>query len=87
MVKSGSSFLLIFKQRMGNNYLQDWNSEIGNSSRARTYRLFCSYGLNTYLKCVKIEQFKFAICRFRVSAHRLAVEVGRWHTPTKIPYN
>ena len=22
-----------------------------------------------------------------MSAHRLAVEVGRWHTPTKIPYN
>jgi len=39
------------------------------------------------LKCVKIEQFKFAHCRFKVSAHRLAVEVGRWHTPTKIPYN
>ena len=26
---------LIFKQRMGDNYLQDWNSEIGNSSRAK----------------------------------------------------
>ena len=50
---------------MRDNYLQDWNSEIENSSRATTYRL----------------------CRFRVSAHRLAVEVGRWHKPNKIPYN
>ena len=61
-------FLNIFKQRMGDTYLQDWNSEIEHSSRARTYRLFCSFGLNLYLKCVKIEKFKFALCCFRVSA-------------------
>ena len=54
--------------------------------RARTYRLFCSFGLNSYLKCVKIEKFKFALCRFRVSAHRLAVEAGRWHTHTYKKY-
>jgi len=39
--------LKIFKQRMRDNYLQDWNSEIENSSRARTCRLFCSFGLNS----------------------------------------
>ena len=72
-------FLNIFKQRMGDTYLQDWNSEIEHSSRARTYRLFCSFGLNSY--------FKVALCRFRVSAHRLAVEAGRRHKPNKIPYN
>mgnify|MGYP000426324330 FL=1 len=72
-------FVNIFKQRMGDTYLQDWNSEIEHSSRARTYRLFCSFGLNSY--------FKFALCRFRVSAHRLAVETGRRHKPNKIPYN
>jgi len=33
---------VIFKQRMGDKYLQDWNSEIGNSSRAKTYRLIVS---------------------------------------------
>ena len=33
-------FLKMFKQRMRDNYLQDWNSDIENSSRARTYRLF-----------------------------------------------
>jgi len=48
--------------------------------------LFCSFGLNSYLKCVKIEKFKFALCRFRVSAHRLAVEAGRWHTHTYKKY-
>ena len=60
---------------------------IENSSRARTYRLVCSFSLNSYLKCVKIEKFKFALCRFKVSAHRLAVEAGRWHKLNKIPYN
>ena len=60
--------------------------KLENSSRVRTYRLFCSFGLNSYLKCVKIEKFKFALCRFRVSAHRLAVEAGRWHTHTYKKY-
>jgi len=72
---------------MRDNYLQDWNSEIENSSRARTYILFCSFGLNSYFKCVKIEKFKFALYRFRVSVHILAVEAGIWHKPNKIPYN
>ena len=72
---------------MRDNYLQDWNREIANSSRARTYRLVCSFGLNSYLKCVNTEKLKFALCRFRVSAHRLAVETGRRHKPNKIPYN
>jgi len=39
------------------------------------------------LKCVKIEKFKFALYRFRVSVHRLAVGAGRCHKPNKIPYN
>jgi len=86
-VENEKLFLNIFKQRMRDNYLQDWNSGIEHSSRARTYRLFCSVGLNSYLKCVKIEKFIFALCRFRMSAHRLAVEAGRWHKPNKIPYN
>ena len=51
----GNLFLKMFKQRMRDNYLQDWNSDIENSSRARTYRLFWSFGLETYLKIVKIE--------------------------------
>ena len=70
MVKSGNGKRKLFKQRMRDNYLQDWNSEIENSPTA-TYRLFWSFGLETYLKCVKIEKFKFALNRFRVSAHRL----------------
>jgi len=41
---------------MRDKYLQDCNSEIENSSRARTYRLFCSFGLNKYWKCEKIEK-------------------------------
>ena len=41
----------IFKQRMRDIYLQDWNSEIENSSRARTYtcRLCCSFGLDGHV--------------------------------------
>jgi len=35
------------------------------------------FGLKTSFKCVKLGKFKFALCRYRVSAHILEVEAGR----------
>ena len=28
-----------------------------------------------------------ALLRFRVSAHRLEIETGRWHKPVAVPFN
>ena len=86
-VENEDVFLPIFKQRLKDNYLQLWNSELDMSTRARTYRLFCNFGYQQYLNCVTIEKYRIALSRFRVSAHRLEVESGRWHKPNKIPYN
>ena len=36
-------FLSYFKQRIEDNYKQLWNNDLENSSRARTYRLYCNF--------------------------------------------
>ena len=36
---------------------------------------------------INIETFRVALSRFRVSAHRLGVETGRWHKPVAVHVN
>jgi len=72
------------KQCMRDNYLQDWTSEM-DILRANTYRLFCSFGLETYLTCVKLETRFNLPYRFRVLAHIIAVETGMLHKTNKLP--
>ena len=73
----------IFKQRAQDIYLQEWNAALAESSRARTYRSFCAFSFQPYLN--NIEKFRYALTRFRVSAHRLKIEAWRWHKPQKTP--
>ena len=40
-----------------------------------------------YLDDIKVNKFKVVLTCFRKSAHRLEIEAGRWHKPTKIPPN
>ena len=44
-------------------------------------------GFQPYLNLINKEQFRVALSRFRVSAHRLEVETGRWHKPVAVPFN
>jgi len=74
-------FLSYFKQRIEDNYKQLWNNDLENSSRARTYRLYCNFTYQPYLNIIKTEKIRTALSRFRLSAHRLEVEAGKWHNP------
>ena len=80
-------FLHILKIRLNDSYIQTWNSQLENSSRARTYTLFSNFGFKPYLDSINISKFRTALTRFRVSSHRLAVETGRWHKPQPIEIN
>ena len=55
-VENEELFLSIFKQRVKDNFLQSWNSDLENSSRARSYRLFCNFDFQSYLSCIKNEK-------------------------------
>jgi hypothetical protein len=80
-------FLNLVKQRLKDNYMQNWTESLRNSSRASLYILFSNFDFKLYLEQINIQKFRIALTRFRVSAHRLLIETGRWHKPNKIPRN
>ena len=82
-----NAFLSVVKQRLTDNFIQNWNERIQTSSRAKTYSLFHDFSYKTYLEIVKVEKFRFVLSRIRMSSHRLHIEAGRWHKPQSIPLN
>ena len=84
-VGNRNAFLQIFKQRLSDSFLQDWNSRLTESSRANFYSLFSSFDHQIYLDCVKVKKFRIAMTKLRVASHRLEIEVGRWARPNRVP--
>ena len=78
-------FLSLVKQRLSDNFIQNWNSRLENSSRALFYRNFYTFGYKAYLDIVSTEKLRIALSRLRLSSHRLEVETGRWVKPNAIP--
>lgn len=69
----------MIKQRIIDNYLQSWYSEVNNSSRLKSYSIFKhAFDLETYLKILPDGKYKIALTKFRISAHNLMIETGRY---------
>ena len=86
-IGNSNIFLKLVKQRIRDNFIQGWNGRINNSSRASLYKHLLSFEFKPYLDSVKINKFRTAFARLRVSSHRLRIETGRWSKPTAIPVN
>jgi hypothetical protein len=80
-------FITEVKRRLNDTFIQNWSSEIDMSTRADTYKLFASFGYAKYLEHINIHKYRISLTRFRLSAHRLCIETGRWHKPNPIPRN
>ena len=80
-------FLSILKRRLNDKFIQLWNSQLENSSRAKTYTLFTIFSFKSYLDLIYIRKFRTAFTRLRVYSHRLAIETGRWYKPQSISIN
>ena len=78
-------FLRVFKQRLTDCFIQNWNSRLSESSRASFYSIFPSFEYQMYLDCIKVKKFRVAMTKLRVASHRLEIEVGRWAKPNRIP--
>ena len=78
-------FLRVFKQRLTDNFIQGWNEQISNSSRANTYKLIANFNFKCYLDFVTVLKFRYAFTRLPVAPHRLEIEAGRWHKPNRTP--
>jgi hypothetical protein len=71
---------LEIKQRIIDNFLQRWYSEVVNSRRLETYSLFKhAFERERYLEVITDQRFKNALARFRTSSHRLNIEIGRYN--------
>ena len=77
--------LSALKQRLTDNFIQGWNEEINNSSRANTYKLIADFDFKCYLDFVIVRKFRYVFSRLRVASHRLEIEAGRWHKLNKTP--
>ena len=73
-------FLAEFKIRLNDNFVQNWNSRISESSRATS-----NFNFQLYLETVKVKMFRIALSKLRLSSHRLEIEVGRWARPNRTP--
>ena len=77
-------FVSLVKQRLSDNFIQNWNSRLTDSFRALFYRNF-TFDYKCYLDTVTTNKFRFALSRLRLSSHRLEIETGRWARPNSTP--
>ena len=79
----GDTFINVFEQRIKDIYLQDWHSEVMNTSSNRIFKhLKCNFGLETYLN-MHNKAFRVAITKIRLSSHVFMIERARWKV--KVP--
>ena len=80
-------FLSNVKLRLKDQYIQNWTSNINESSRALFYRNICNHSFQPYLDIITFKKYRINLTRLRVSSHRLCIETGRWTKPNRTPVN
>ena len=67
------------KQRLKDQYIQQWLADLNLSNKCRSYRIFkLNFEPDKYLFSLSPFDRKI-ICRFRTSNHRLSIERGRYY--------
>ena len=81
-VENEKQFIKLFIQRLKDQYLQSWFEKINLSSKLSTYRGFKNtYKHEFYLNFITNRKYRRIIAQFRVSAHDLEIERGRYNGP------
>jgi hypothetical protein len=80
-------FLSLVKQRLRDQFMQNWHGRLENSSRALFYLNISNFKFQTYLDSFTNEKMCKSLSRLRVSSHRLQIEAGRWSRPVPMPIN
>ena len=73
-------------ERLHDQYYQQWNTEVTNSPKLSTYNLIKGdqFNFQNYLDCANIDNYRTALFILRCSAHKLAIEEGKFRN---IPRN
>ena len=76
---------LVVKQTLKDNFLQDWNSQLQNSSKGKQYNLFKdTINREPYLTLIPKHMY-IPILIFRTCNHKFPIGVGRY-TNRRVPY-
>ena len=71
--------LSLLIERVYDQYYQSWYAELNQSRKLLYYNTIKSQvGLEKYLRCVTNSRHRIELTKFRCSAHRLAIEEGRY---------
>ena len=75
-----SSLLYSIKTKLKEHHISFWEKSLkSDQGKLRTYNLFKSeFGTETYLDAINDKNVRKNICCFRISAHRLHIEKGRY---------
>jgi hypothetical protein len=75
----------VIKQRLEDQFLQNWNPLVHNSTKAIHYNTFkTELKYEEYLNNLEIKDV-ILLCRFRIKNNKLPIETGRWQNiPEKI---
>ena len=73
------------KSSINYQYIKMWKEKIGMESKMRTYIKFKSEFILEDYMLLKMEQYRKSFTKFRISAHTLAVERGRYTRPKPTP--
>ena len=65
-VENINAFIKIFKQRVKDIFIQKWNADLSQTSKAKTYIQIKSFDLKVYLDNIKIKKYRFALTQFRL---------------------
>ena len=86
LVEDKTSYLNIFKDRLQDIYLQNFDCDLRNLSENRLYKHIDHdfYGKD-YLNIIKHNHLRIALTRLRLGSHNFMVERGRWKRPT-VPF-
>lgn len=67
------------KNRLCEQFVQEWHSLLQNSPKALNYRLFKdTFEFEHYLNILEDKDI-YSFCKFRTSNHKLPIETGRWN--------
>ena len=73
----------IFLSLVKDNFVQKWNDELNQSSRAIFYRSIANFEFSSYLDMITVKKFRLVLAKLRTSSHRLEIEMGRWARPER----
>ena len=71
--------LALIRNRLHEQFTQEWQSLIQNSPKAIKYRLFKdNFEFENYFHILEDKDI-YTLCKFRTTNHKLPIETGRWN--------